>query len=94
MSIPVLCFTSHRVRWMAAPVLGLAPLGCAQDRPVLVLQTGHGVTKLAFSLDGQTLASGSGDYTVLFWDVASGKFQHTLNQEVEPRSRPHCLYVQ
>ena len=42
--------------------------------------TGHerGVKSVAFSPDGQTLASGSGDSTVRLWDVAAGTLRHTL----------------
>jgi WD40 repeat protein len=45
----------------------------AQDRPEVFPQLGHsqGVFSLAFTRDGNTLASGSADNTVKFWDVAS-----------------------
>jgi WD40 repeat protein len=45
----------------------------AQDRPVVFPQTGHsqGVYALAFSPDGNILASGAADNTVKFWEVAS-----------------------
>ena len=48
-----------------------------QERAVL---TGHtdGVLSVAFSPDGQTLASGSRDDTVRLWDVATGTLQQTL----------------
>ena len=45
----------------------------AQERPEVFPQLGHsqGVFSLAFTTDGNTLASGSADNTVKFWDVAS-----------------------
>jgi WD40 repeat protein len=64
---------------LAAGVTALATQwGCvgaarAQERPEVFPQLGHsqGVFSLAFAPDGNTLASGSADNTVKFWDVAS-----------------------
>ncbi len=46
----------------------------------LDLFTGHteGITSIAFSPDGQTLASSSSDETVRLWDVATGRHKLTL----------------
>ena len=33
----------------------------------------NAVASVAFSLDGQTLASGSWDYSIRLWDVRTGK---------------------
>ena len=46
----------------------------------LVVQTGHSsnVLSVAFSTDGKTLASGSGDKTIKLWAVESGKELRTL----------------
>ncbi|MFM6224515.1 MAG: WD40 repeat domain-containing protein, partial [Dolichospermum sp.] len=42
--------------------------------------TGHSdwVWSLAYSPDGQTLASGSGDENIKLWDVKTGKLLQTL----------------
>jgi WD40 repeat protein len=49
----------------------------------LSLLTGHTdwVWSVAFSLDGNTLASGSLDNTIRLWDAHTGEYQHTLEGE-------------
>ena len=55
--------------------------GFAQDYVHYATLTGHtrNITNLAFSPDGQTLASASGDGTIRFWDVATGQHRNTLD---------------
>ena len=52
----------------------------AQTGKELELIRGHtsGVLSVSFSLDGMTLASGSGDNTVRLWDANTGSELHTL----------------
>ncbi|MDE0638012.1 MAG: WD40 repeat domain-containing protein, partial [Candidatus Poribacteria bacterium] len=38
---------------------------------------------VAFSPDGQTLASGSSDYTIRLWDVATGEHKQTLQGHID-----------
>jgi predicted NACHT family NTPase len=47
---------------------------------------GHtkGVTSLAFSPDGKTLASGSYDHSVRIWDLATGKERATFQEHTSP----------
>ncbi len=51
-----------------------------QAAPELVLQTGHTgqVNAIALSPDGRFLVSGSSDYTLKIWDIASGSVLRTL----------------
>jgi WD40 repeat protein len=48
---------------------------CYANKPELIVRTGHSgpVCSIAFSPDGQTLASGGVDGTIKLWDVSSGQ---------------------
>jgi WD40 repeat protein len=54
--------------------------GLCQQSDARFTLRGHARTvwSVAFSPDGQTLATGSGDHTVKLWDTATGRLTHTL----------------
>lgn len=58
------------------------PLSILPDaqEPELVVQTGHSgrVNSVAFSPDGQLVASGSDEHSIRLWDVRTGKLLRTL----------------
>jgi len=69
-SVVVLCFV----------LCLILPHAFADYSPELFLQLGHSnsVQSVAFSPDGQTLASGSSDATIKLWEVRTGKLLTTL----------------
>src|SRR5436853_191312 len=69
------------VVWLGVACLGLLPSPLSAQEPKLRdTLKGHTtmVSSVAYSPDGKTLASGSGDKTIKLWDVATGKEQATL----------------
>ena len=54
----------------------------AQDapQPISIINTDY-VYSVAFSPDGTTIASGSRDYTIRLWDVATGSLRNTLRRD-------------
>ncbi len=77
----------QKVQWtltvlaMLLSQLSLWTTSFAQGRPDIVWMHGHGhhfVPTIAFSPDGQLLASGGGDNTVKIWRVSDGVLVQTL----------------
>jgi WD40 repeat protein len=70
--------------WVALCMVVLLGFLCthaaASQTAELFVQLGHtdAVWSVAWSPDGRSLASGSGDWTVKVWDVERGELLHTL----------------
>ncbi len=53
----------------------------------------HWIFALAFSLDGEMLASGGGDSAVLLWDIGSGQHLATLGKQDVTQGRRDDVYA-
>ena len=79
--------STSSIRWLACALLALAgstvawpvPARAQDVAPRLLAGHTNEVFTLAFSPDGQLLASGSGDTTIRLWEVASGKEVRVLS---------------
>src|SRR5262245_59609092 len=73
--------------WLGVACLGLLTTSSpsAQEPKLRATLKGHteSVQSVAFSPDGKTLASASGDKSIKLWDVATGKQQATLKGHTE-----------
>ena len=78
-------YSPDGTRLAVASGIGIWLYDTATNQEVALL-TGHTsvVRSVAFSPDGRTLASGSSDDTIRFWDAVSGAPQRTLTGHTAP----------
>ena len=65
--------------WPRGAGIGPSSSGRSHEASHTPAMTGHqeGVSSVAFSPDGKTLASGSDDKTIILWDLATGQLRGT-----------------